>query len=78
MNLIGGKQTGKEDEVSWGIVSIYLKVEMKKGRVNFDWLITGKNFLGMNCTVCAPHMKNIQVSLFIVLLLLRKHSSVLL
>lgn len=58
MNLIGGKQTGKEDEVSWGIVPIYLKVEMKKCRVNFDWLITRKNFLGTNCTVCVPHMKN--------------------
>lgn len=34
MNLIGGKQAGREDEVSWGIVSIYLKAEMKKCRVN--------------------------------------------
>ena len=57
--LIGGKQTRKEDKVSWGIVTIYLRTEMKKSGVNSGWSITGKNSLDMNSSLCSTYEENV-------------------
>lgn len=40
--LIVEKQTRKEDQVSWEIVTIYLREEMKKYEVNSGWSILGR------------------------------------
>lgn len=55
-NLIVEKQTRREDDVSWEIVTIYLRAEMKKSEFNSGWWIPGKNSRDMNSTVCALHV----------------------
>lgn len=49
------KTDQKKDEVSWKIVTIYLRAEMKKSGVNSGWLIPGKSSSDTNSTVCALH-----------------------
>lgn len=45
-----------EDEVSWEIVAIHLRAEVKKSAVNSGWLIAGKGSCDRNSTACALHV----------------------